>query len=292
MQRRLAPKLEDELPIFLARAMFGGSNNLKIVVLVLALWVSINLLSASISDWFLQPFGWLPAARVLPLMLLLGLLWWLGRRRVRQISLTVVQSEDPQKCKALVLFLSPPRVDSGSVDAWSSDPAMKGGILNPEIRSGFKGPWRMPLEAIAHHLERLTDILVLPSSDAPGEQDGTYRHLDRFRTLVKWLACDDRRRIEVLGPAQFSAESSREWDLGADFEDADSLVRALGRMLEFLHLRKIEDYEIMIDITGGQKPPSVAGSAVALEKEGRRIQYVSTRDFKIRSYDITYRTEP
>jgi hypothetical protein len=48
----------------------------------------------------------------------------------------------------------------------------------------------------------------------------------------------------------------------------------------------------MIDITGGQKPPSVAGSAVALEKEGRRIQYVSTRDFKIRSYDITYRTEP
>jgi hypothetical protein len=43
----------------------------------------------------------------------------------------------------------------------------------------------------------------------------------------------------------------------------------------------------MIDITGGQKVPGVAGAVVALG-EGRRFQYVSTRDYGVHTYDVMY----
>jgi hypothetical protein len=76
-----------------------------------------------------------------------------------------------------------------------------------------------------------------------------------------------------------------------DFENAQALVDAVEQAFDWLHDQQINDYEIMVDITGGQKVPTVAGAAVALG-EGRRFQYVSTRDYKVCAYDITYRTSP
>jgi hypothetical protein len=64
-------------------------------------------------------------------------------------------------------------------------------------------------------------------------------------------------------------------------------VNALDQAFDWLHNQHIKDYDTMVDITGGQEVPTVAGAAVALG-EGRRFQYVSTRDYKVRTYDIMY----
>ncbi len=52
--------------------------------------------------------------------------------------------------------------------------------------------------------------------------------------------------------------------------------------------------EILIDVTGGQKPNAVAATAVALA-EGRRIQYVAkdpgTGAYRVKVYDVTYDAE-
>jgi hypothetical protein len=74
---------------------------------------------------------------------------------------------------------------------------------------------------------------------------------------------------------------------GVDFEAAQDMVDALDTIYKSLNA-DYKDNEIMVDVTGGQKPPAVVGAAVALE-DYRLFQYVSTRDYKIRSYDITYR---
>jgi len=50
---------------------------------------------------------------------------------------------------------------------------------------------------------------------------------------------------------------------------------------------KIPNYDVLVDITGGQKVPTVAGAAVALA-DGRHFQYVSTHDYQVRTYDVTY----
>ena len=44
---------------------------------------------------------------------------------------------------------------------------------------------------------------------------------------------------------------------------------------------------MIVDITGGQKVTTVAGAVISII-EGRRFQYVSTHDYKVRTYDIAY----
>ena len=137
----------------------------------------------------------------------------------------------------------------------------------------------MPLEAIAYHLPRLKTIVVLPSSDGPGKKDGTWRDFSAFQSLVLHLTSGSEQPV-VSGPPVA-------WPNGLDFESPKNLVTALNRVYDELHRNKTEDRDIMTDITGGQKVPGVAGAVAALGAH-RRIQYVSTRDLTVRSYDITY----
>jgi hypothetical protein len=145
----------------------------------------------------------------------------------------------------------------------------------------------MPIEAIAYHLDRpLKKVVVLPSSDyvrGDGTKDpGTYSDFGLFATMVSTMI-GDGPRVEIVSLADFA---KHRWMNGVDFETAQEMVEALDSIYASLN-EVYKDNEIMVDVTGGQKPPAVVGAAVALE-DYRRFQYVSTRDYKIRSYDITY----
>jgi hypothetical protein len=143
----------------------------------------------------------------------------------------------------------------------------------------------MPLEAISRHLSRLKKIIVIPSCDDPlhpEKKDGTFRDLSDFRLTLKWLLpAPEKIEIRDVTEPPFDRLT------GVDFERLQDLVNALDEIIDWLRAGGTKEYEIMIDITGGQKVPGVAGAVVALG-EGRRFQYVSTRDYGVHTYDVMY----
>jgi beta-glucanase (GH16 family) len=72
-----------------------------------------------------------------------------------------------------------------------------------------------------------------------------------------------------------------------DFENAIEQNEVLNAVLDSLMENDgVPPDEIMIDITGGQKVCSVAGTIVSLSKDWS-IQYVSTSDYTIKEYIFT-----
>jgi hypothetical protein len=74
-----------------------------------------------------------------------------------------------------------------------------------------------------------------------------------------------------------------------DYEDARAAKDAVDSGYAALLQGGLNARDILVDITAGQKPTTIAGAAVALA-EDRRFQYVSTRDYRVVTYDITYPT--
>lgn len=64
---------------------------------------------------------------------------------------------------------------------------------------------------------------------------------------------------------------------GVAFEDVGALVETIEGVLHGLPA-DMDESDVIIDITGGQKPASVAGMMVSLVDEGREIQYVQTNE--------------
>jgi hypothetical protein len=201
----------------------------------------------------------------------------MGRKRV-QASIRIAVDDKPSGVKALILFLSPPGRDN--VDA------IHGDITDPAVRQQFKGSWRMPIEAIFHHLDRksLELIALIPSADV-GEIRGTIHEGDKFRNLVKRLTAGADGRPEIKTAAELLSDSTLAD--GVDFENADLLVRVTGRVWTALEDRGYRTKDILIDITGGQKTTTIAGAAVSLH-ELRQFQYVSTHDYRVQTFDIDY----
>lgn len=132
-----------------------------------------------------------------------------------------------------------------------------------------------------------TDSLLIPSKDSPASTDGTWRCVPDFQNLVRSLC--DRQKPKIFTLVGLTA--NQRWDNGVDFENAQELVDSIGETYLALNEVHLGDDEIMVDVTGGQKPSSIAGAAVSLERGGRRFQYVSPKGYKLRAYDITYRTQ-
>ena len=76
-----------------------------------------------------------------------------------------------------------------------------------------------------------------------------------------------------------------------EFEDVDVVSQVTDDAYLDLLRHRLPDAEILIDVTGGQKPNAVAATAVALA-EGRRIQYVACDreggECRVKVYDVTY----
>lgn len=243
-------------------------------------------------SWFSEVFRrvvlWVMAAGERPAMqeILLGLafpvltliLALLARRDV-DLAFDVDQESVPAKVRALILFLSPPGQDLALVhELLQSNRAVS--IGEHAVRARFGGPWRMPLEAIAYHRDRLESVVVIASRPAmrqDGSVDpGSESHLDGFCALISRVC---GQSLEIAG---LKHDDGRVW--APDSEDLKELVGAVETAHATLR-RRLPDAEILIDITGGKKISSAAGTVVSLAKD-RRIQYVSTSDFVVRVYNL------
>lgn|GEM_PF-1195880 len=195
----------------------------------------------------------------------------------------------------LVLFLSPPgrgAPDGKAVQhALGAFTAITGSLADRAVREAMdRHPWRMPAEAINHHLPFLERVVVIGSSDVlkpdGSEPDfGSHHHVTTFiadmRDRLPTFEAGIRFQTlaEVLGDGRYRD--------GVNFEDLEQTVDALHDLYKALRADGLGEAEILVDITGGQKVNSVAGAAVAILVRERRFQYVSTRDYKVRSYDVT-----
>ncbi len=196
--------------------------------------------------------GLTPLAALLALFLLVS-------RRMESLAPSVRQ-QGARPARALVMFLSQPG-------------------KNPrETASARMGSWRMALEAIAHHHQRgtLERVALIPSADSGANEDGTFRFVDDFREVM-WRKTGCPADTILIAPGCTH---------GVDYENAQELAEALERALDWLAEDGFAANEMMIDITGGQKPGAAVAAVFGLG-EGRRVQYVSTRSYQVIEYDMT-----
>jgi len=125
--------------------------------------------------------------------------------------------------------------------------------------------------AINKHCD-LEQVIVIPSADPKGKDNGTYRELNDFKTILKAL----RPTLKITGVH----EILKEYSSGVDFEDLEQLSRVLKGIYQTLNLP--DPKELLIDITGGQKTNTVAGILFRqAEGEDCQYQYVSTHNKEV-----------
>lgn len=189
---------------------------------------------------------------------------WIVARKVKEVQQVRVISAIPPSARNLIIFLSTPNPDHMA--------AIKSSVESGNVSPGIftKTSWEMPYLAIKHHAERLEELYVFTSSGARG----SHQLFDCFKTACKHL---------------FPGIIVQELDEhGIDFEDIEIVHNKLDALYAAFDERNIYGpQDVMIDITGGQKPNSIAG-AMATLSEGRRFQYVSKKDDsnQVLSYDL------
>jgi len=198
---------------------------------------------------------------------------------LRQTSrLHVREDKNPAGCKVLIAFLSTPGQDEQLLESLSLE---KSCLLSQTFREQFKAGWRMSLEAIAYHNAKRTleRVVVLPSADDQ-KISGTYKHYQIFKALIE-QAVDGKVFVHN------ALEANSRWRQGVDYESARAIEECLDDVYQWLRTEGYRDDHTLIDITSGQKVGSGVASIISLDA-GRQVQYVSTRDYSVRYYDITY----
>ncbi|MDM8545492.1 hypothetical protein QUF61_03260 [Candidatus Venteria ishoeyi] len=269
-----------------------GSANLLIVSVMIVVLVAVGIFINGVyemltlfdnQDWQ-QLWSWkmIISLGTFPIMFII--LLYRARVETGQIRPIVIQDDKPAEVKGLILFLSPPGRDEQTIKAINQAPDKKTHNMTDKVfRESFSGPWRMPIEAINYHLGRLKTIIIIPSKTTETQtrkQIGTIKDMEDFRQLI----CN----IHPFSPDIKSiSELKPEYASGIDFEDIRELADVTNYAYEYLQQKDMSLCDIIVDITGGQKPSSAAATAIAL-MEGRQFQYVSMHDYKVRAYDVTY----
>ena len=132
---------------------------------------------------------------------------------------------------------------------------------------GEKNNYRMPLTAIDYHKQRLKKIIVACSEKSHGDRD-------------KFLKC-----VQNLFGKELADMANVRYI--KNFEDAKSVYKFLESVYSQLGQEGFTEDDIVCDVTGGQKAISIAGAMFAIPND-RHLQYVSTSDYTVKHYDLTY----
>ncbi|MDU2360082.1 MAG: TM1812 family CRISPR-associated protein, partial [Campylobacter concisus] len=164
-------------------------------------------------------------------------------------------NNEPKKAKALVLFLSPNSSEEEKLEKFKS-------------LEGFKSNnYFMPLTAIDYHKNRLTKLVIACS-------DQSFNDKDKFSKCVQNIFGSNIAKIIEIKSA-------------GDFEKAKNVYDFLENTYEELKKEGFKEDDIVFDVTGGQKVIAIAGAMFAIPND-RHLQYVSTNDYSVKHYDLTY----
>jgi uncharacterized DUF497 family protein len=175
-----------------------------------------------------------------------------------------VVREEAIKSKVLILFLSSIRNEDETRKIIDGNVELDKLMVELE-----NNQWKMPLIAINHHLPKLEKVIVLTSKakSTPGS-DSNFK---LFNDMINKFYKD--RKIKVI-PKK-----------GLDFEDVKAVFEQIDDIYLELKKEQIKDRDVILDVTGGQKPNSVAG-ALATYVYDRKFQYISTNSKEVYSYDM------
>ncbi|WP_457642257.1 hypothetical protein [Persephonella sp.] len=188
-------------------------------------------------------------------------LFYLAKKEISKFkfSLDVVDSP-PEKTKNLVLFLSTMGRDNIEL-------AKNFISLNDFRTAGKPISWEMPLIAINYHLPVLKNILVITSKESsPVFED-----------------------FKKIAHNMFGNEINIEkYEKVIDFEDIKEVYKVLRESFDYLIKsgKAKKDKDIIIDVTGGKKIPSIAGAIFTVDKENKKFQYVSTTTKEVKGFDV------
>lgn len=211
----------------------------------------------------------------------------------------LLKNEDAEKRKHLFLFLSFITPETEKTNGIPDNLTLLFSSLGEDLNiikkrkeiDIFWWKWEMPFRAIYHHLGILESVTIICSKESLGQVHlflnicKKYTELERVNFLLLTLKkkYPEVVDMQLLSPGNiFHSQDVSRFE-GLDFENFDQLTDALLYLIrKFKHAEK----EIMIDITGGQKPTSIVGASVTFNQK-IKAQYVQTgSENKVRSYDV------
>jgi hypothetical protein len=246
-------------------------------------WVADGLKGEALfSEWFPDLKEWKLLATLGALMLFLLSIIWLYN--YRKVFLAVKTLEQLYSCKphaCLILLMSTPNiVPSGFsfplkiIDKSGYETTLKGVSLKEDIEalnSINYWNWQQLLRGIIPHQSSLKYPYLIGSKDS-GRMKGSFGFLDNAETLIKKY-CPYVKKI-------FKAE------VPVNFEDLKELTKIIYTAVQELKELKIDEEDIIIDVTGGQKTTSIAGAVVTLNSQVT-FQYVQTNEpYNVVAYDV------
>ncbi|SMO71300.1 CRISPR-associated protein (Cas_Cas02710) [Balnearium lithotrophicum] len=177
-----------------------------------------------------------------------------------------IYEEEPEKRKVLILFLSDNKPNKDQIEEIiqslkeiSNLEEKIEKIQNSDIKN-----WRMPLEAIKFHLPKLEKIIVVTSPSSS-------KKFNLFRLLSETVFNKKLNFVEKKA---------------ADFESVKHIFNLIRKTFEELEKENYKDKDIIIDVTGGTKPVSIAGALTTSYYPSRKFQYISNVDYSVKSYDV------
>ncbi|MBE3606709.1 hypothetical protein CCAL13119_07100 [Campylobacter sp. RM13119] len=199
-------------------------------------------------------FGGSEVAALTQVAIALTILFFIKRAIPKNLDdVDISINPTPQLARALVLFLS-------------KNPKAEESTLFYNL-FGFEGNYKMPLEAINYHKEKLDSIIVVCSDESIKQKDYF------IRCVINIFGEDMAKKIDTR--------------LVPDLEQAKEVYDFLEKIYEELKTKGISEGDIVFDVTGGQKAVSIAGAMFAIPNN-RHLQYVSTTDYKVKHYDLIY----
>jgi hypothetical protein len=206
----------------------------------------------------------------------------------------------------VILFLSNLSLDRGKWDGGVPEKLKLTGNLgddlaemirlkNLEPKEAVRWPWEMPLRGLYQHHKVLRSVTLVCSPESYQQAHlfaqllvATYR--DEFPELNPELIrlLTRSHGASQLGVCPTDAKGcqgdpkSTAWD----FEEFDDLFDALDSLLKEYKAANIDEKDIIIDITSGQKPNSIVGALVTVNRR-TKFQYVQTGEpYEAMQYDL------
>lgn len=202
-----------------------------------------------------QNFWAKTALGIIPFSLVVIISWWRWRYTQQKAVKLNIKSDTIIPHAGVTLFLStvrPEHIERLIKKDWS--------VLEAE-----RFPWKPCQRGLELHKGKLKEVWVVCSLQSS-------KQFAHFKAMFQELYPD-------VHFVRLDIES---------FEDISALVETLEDVFANLP-HDIDETDVVIDITGGQKPASIAGMMVSLVNANRQVQYVQTNephDVKTYAYEI------
>ncbi len=277
-------KLKELLPFFIAVSTVLGAGLATETFLDISKYLSKERLI----------FGRILKITFIVFFFCMAYLWYRQRNTFfRPRTRYLASDKKPGKRKHLVLFLSD--INDGLLESHGIPQEFK---LSTDIHADiqmfnrlkrgntsiYRWSWEMPLRAIEYHCESLESIAFICSNRSIKQLHfflNICRNYEQLKNIIYYTQRDNSNTL-----SQLSADTVIDNLSGLDFENFDQLSRSLSIVRSEFKKKCYQDQEIMIDITGGQKPTSVIGAAITFNLK-IKAQYVQTNDpWHVVSYDV------